>query len=125
MFLVSLVGVVGILIFYFMHLAYVPGFRARRCKALFARCLDWSPQFGVGRRGSPRFVLICSVFFRFVPICAPSLREYPDLFRFVPFSSDLFRFVFRTYQNKSGKPLSADPFCKSPIRVLSLKYMFP
>ena len=37
------------------------------------------------------------------------------MFRFAPFSSDLFRFVFRTNQNKSGKPLSADPFCKSPI----------
>ena len=38
--------------------------------------------------------------------------------RFVPICSDFFRFVFRTNQNKSGKPLSADPFCKSPIQVL-------
>ena len=38
-----------------------------------------------------------------------------DFFRFAPFSSGLFRFVCRTNQNKSGKPLSADPFCKSPI----------
>ena len=77
-------------------------------------------------------------------IGAPGLgspeRGHPDLFRFVPispFSSNLFRFaflvfwnapicsdwlrfhlfrfVFRTNQNKSGKPLSAGPFCKSPI----------
>ena len=59
--------------------------------------------------------------FRFVPISPFSsdlfrfaflncFQECPDLFRFVPFSSDLFRFVFRTNQNKSGKPLSADPF---------------
>ena len=47
-------------------------------------------------------------------ICAPCLREYPDLFRLAPISSDLFRFVFRTNQTKSGRPLSADPFCKSP-----------
>ena len=26
------------------------------------RCKYWSPHFGVGRRGSPRFVLICSDF---------------------------------------------------------------
>ena len=79
-----------------------------------------SPHFGVGRRGSPRFVPICSnfpVFFRFVPICAPCFRECPDLFRFAPISSDLFRFVFRANQNKSGKPLSADPFCKSPMSI--------
>ena len=54
------------------------------------------------------------VFFRFVPICAPCFREYPDLFRFAPFSDDWFRFVFRTNQNKSGKPLSADPFLQIP-----------
>ena len=46
---------------------------------------------GPSGSGMPRFVPICSVFFRFVPIKA-----------------------FRTNQNKSGKPLSADPFCKSP-----------
>ena len=73
------------------------------------------PNLGSAEGG---FVPICSdfpVFFRFVPICVPRLRECPDLFRFAPISSDLFRFVFRTNQNKSGKPLSADPFCKSPI----------
>ena len=53
--------------------------------------------------------------FRFVPICVPCFRECPDLFRSAPFSSNFFRFVFRTTQNKAGKPLSADPFCKSPI----------
>ena len=65
-----------------------------------------------GKGGHPdlfRFVPIFPVFFRFVPICVPCYREYPDLFRFAPFSSDLLRFVFRTDQNKSGKPLSADP----------------
>ena len=38
----------------------------------------------------PRFVPTCSVFFPFVPIC---------------------------FQNKSGKLLSADPFCKSLIQT--------
>ena len=74
----------------------------------------------VGRRGSPRFAPICSdfpVFFRFVPICVPCLREYPDLFRFVLICSVFFRFVPICFQNKSGKPLSADPFCKSPINL--------
>ena len=82
-----------------------------------------SPRFGVSRRGSPP---ISSDLFRFplfLPICSDlrSLfsgipRFESDLFRFAPISSDLFRFVFRTNQNKSGKPLSADPFGKSPKR---------
>ena len=55
----------------------------------------------------PRFLLICSVFFRFVPICVACFREYPDLFRFAPISSDLFRFVFRTNQG--------NPFLPTPI----------
>ena len=66
--------------------------------------------------------------FRFVPISPFS----SDLFRFgvrsllsgiprfVPICSVFFRFVFRTNQNKSGKPLSADPFCKSPISRRSI-----
>ena len=55
-------------------------------------------------------------FFRFVPICGPCFRECPDLFRFAPISSDLLEFVPICFdsdnQNKSGKPPSADPFCK-------------
>ena len=99
------------------------------CRVNFTFCV-WprirSPHFGVGRRVLPRFVPICSnfpVFFRFVPISPFSSDLFrfallvfaicSDLFRFAPFSSDLFRFVFRTNQNRSGKPLSADPFCKS------------
>ena len=49
---------------------------------------------------------------------------HPDLFRFVPLvfgtapiCSDLLRFLPICFQNKSeksGKPLSADPLCKSP-----------
>ena len=73
-----------------------------------------APKLGPAE-GGHFFVPICSdfaVFFRFVPICVPCLREYPDLFRFAPICSDVF--VFRANQNKSGKPLSADPFCKSP-----------
>ena len=71
------------------------------------------PHFGFGRK---KFVPICSdfpVFFRFAPIC---IREYLDLFRSASFSSDLFRFVFSTDQNKSGKPLSTILLllCKSP-----------
>ena len=70
-----------------------------------------------------RFILICSDFpdfFRFVQIkfCAPCFRKCPD-FWFVLICSAFLRFVpisvFRRNQNKSGKPLSADPFCKSPI----------
>ena len=55
-------------------------------------------------------------------IGAPNLGSaeggHPDLFRFVfcylPICSDLFSEQIRTNQNKSGKPLSADPFCKFP-----------
>ena len=61
---------------------------SRRCTNSSAMwgSLAQSPQFGVGRRGSPRIVPICSdfpVFFRFVLICAPCFREYPDLLQFV------------------------------------------
>ena len=63
--------------------------------------------------------MICSdSFFRFVPISASCLREHPDLFQFVPICSHFFRFVPIYFQNKSEQirePLSADPFCKSPI----------
>ena len=75
-----------------------------------------SPQFGVGRRGSPRFVPTCSdfpLFFRFVPICVPCFREYPDLFRFALFSSDLFRFVFRTNQKK----IRETRFCRPLLQI--------
>ena len=49
-----------------------------------------------------------------LPIRAPCFREYPALLRFCSFFPPiLFRIVFRTYQNKSGKSLCADPFCKS------------
>ena len=44
---------------------------------------------------------------RFLPICGPCFRECPDLLRF----------FFRTNQNKSGKPLSADPFRKPPKKA--------
>ena len=71
---------------------------------------NWGGQKGVTPICSDLFR-----FFRFVPICAPCFREFvpicSDLFRFVPICSVLFRFAFRTNQNKSGKPLSADPFC--------------
>ena len=50
------------------------------------------------------------VFFRFLPICTLC---FWDLFQFVLICSAFFRFVLRTNQNKSGKPLSADPFCNS------------
>ena len=62
-----------------------------------------SPQFGVGRRGSPQFV--------------PTSPFSSDLFRFAllvfgktPICSALLRFLpicFQKNQNKSGKPLSA------------------
>ena len=78
-----------------------------------------SPRFGVGRLF--RFVPICSDLFqfvpissRFLPISAPCFRECPDLFDlfgFAQFSSDLFRFVFRTNQNKS-ELIRGIPFCR-------------
>ena len=61
----------------------------------------------------PRFLPICadlhSLFSgmpRFVPICS-------DLLRFLPICSDLFS---ERFQNKSGKPLSAEPFFRIIIR---------
>ena len=85
-----------------------------RYRTTMARCCKIrSPRFGVGRKGPPRFVPISpfsSDLFRFVPICVPCLWEYPDLFRSAPICSDFFRLFFRTNQNKSGKPLSADLF---------------
>ena len=78
-----------------------------------------SPLFGVGRRGSPRFVPICSdfpVFFRFVPICAPCFRECPDLFRFVPICSVFFRFVPICFQNKSEQ-IRETPFCRPLLQI--------
>ena len=77
--------------------------------SFFPAPIGWGRQKGI----TP----ICSdfpVFFRFVPICAPCFREYPDLFRFVPICSDFFRFVPICFQNKSGKPLSADPLLQVP-----------
>ena len=51
------------------------------------------------------------------PLQKGPLRGIP---RFVPICSDFFRFVFRTNQNESGKPLSADFFCKDPENSHSL-----
>ena len=65
-----------------------------------------SPRFGVSnRRWSPRFVPISPAFFRFVFLV---FLECADLFPFAPSCS-----VLRTNQNKLGRPLSADPLCKS------------
>ena len=57
---------------------------------------------------------------RFLPICSDLRSLFPGMPRFVPICSVFFQFVpaFRTNQNKLGKPLSADPFCKSPIQYL-------
>ena len=84
--------------------------------SFFLPAICRSPRFGVGRKGSPRFVPICSdfpVFFRFVPIRAPCFREHPDLFRFAPFPSDLFRFVFRTIRTNQGIPFLPTPFANA------------
>ena len=64
---------------------------------------------------------------RFLPICFDLRSLFLGIRRFVPICSvffDLFRFVFRTNQSKSGKPLSADPFCKSPTLVLQIADCF-
>ena len=80
-----------------------------------------SPRFGVGRKGSPRFLPICSdfpVFFRFAlpvfgnaPICS-------DLFRFLPICSDLFSKQIRTNQGNSF--LSA-PFANPRVMAQAWK----
>ena len=60
-----------------------------------------------------RFVpisLFSSDFFRSVLLVFENTPIPSDLFRFLPICSDLF-----SEQIRSGKPLSADPFCKSPI----------
>ena len=51
---------------------------------------------------------------RFVPHCVPPFLEYPNFFRFVLICSDFFRSVPICFQNRSGNSPSADPFCKSP-----------
>ena len=56
------------------------------------------------------------VLFRFVPICAPCFREYPDLFRFAPLSADLFRFVFRSHPDKSEK-IRETPFRRPLLKM--------
>ena len=78
-----------------------------------------TPGLGSAERGHPNLFRFPR-FLRFVPIWAPCFGNTPicsDLFRFLPICSVFFRFVFRTNQNTSGKPLSADPFCKSPNTV--------
>ena len=92
--------------------------------------IDWRPHFGVGRKGSPRSVPISP----FSSDLRSLFRERPDFFRFALFC---FRFVFRTNQNKSGKPLSADTIAailsrdeggrenKGPGSRYSHRQMFP
>ena len=76
-------------------------------------CNDLGPfrsaQFGVGRRVFPRCVPICSDFFRFLPICAPCFREYPDLFRFLPIC----------FQNKSEQ-IRGTPLCRPLLQIPDL-----
>ena len=115
-----------------MSFKHAPGRRKAHC--------DRSPRFGVGRRGIcsdlfrfPRFLSICSfdlfrfallVFSgtpRFLPICSDMhswfsfFREYPDLFRFAPFSSDLFRFAPICSDLFRFAPFSSDLFRFAPF----------
>ena len=80
-----------------------------RCPRSLPICSDLRSLFW---RKLFRFAPFSSELFRFA-LLSNCLRENPDLFRVAPFSSDLFSTQIRT--NKSGKPLSADPFCKSLI----------
>ena len=66
-------------------------------------------------------VPICSVFFdsfRFALFVSGNAPICSNLLRFISMCSDLFQNILRLvpicFQNKSGKPFSADPFCKSP-----------
>ena len=84
-----------------------------------SRCLSGpSGQKGVSPICSDLRSLFSSDLFPFAFLFCGNTPISSDLFRFAPISSDLFRFVCRTIQNKSGKPLSADPFCKSPINIV-------
>ena len=55
-------------------------------------------------------------FSRFLPICSDLRSLFLGIPRFVPICSVFFRFVLRTNQSKSGRPLSADPFCRFPTK---------
>ena len=77
-----------------------------------------SPQFGVGRRGSPRFVPLCSdlgsLCAGFVPICS-------ELLRFLPISSDLCSELIRTNQ---GNPLLLTPFASPRQKLREVRDAF-
>ena len=80
--------------------------RYRRTPTRIGAPQIWDRQKGV----SP----VCPDLFRFLPICSDLRSLFAAIPRFAPISSDLLRFVPICFQNKSGKHLSADPFCKSP-----------
>ena len=67
-----------------------------------------SPIWG-RQKGVTRFVLIS-------PFCSDLSSSFSGIPRFVPICSDFFGFVPICFQNKSGKPLSAHPTCKSRIK---------
>ena len=76
-----------------------------------------APNLGSAEGGHPDW-------FRFLPICFDLRSWFSGIPPCVPICSGLLHFFrsvrCRTNQNKSGKPLSADPFCKSLILVASI-----
>ena len=68
-----------------------------------------SRQFGVGRRGSPRFVLIS-------PFSSDLFRFALLVFGNTPICSDLFRFLPISFQNKSEQ-IRETPFCRPQLQI--------
>ena len=73
-----------------------------------------NPRCGVARKGSPRFVPMWGREKGVTPICSDS----PGIPRFAPISSDFLRFLSEQIRTISGKPLSANPFGKSPTFII-------
>ena len=87
----------------------------------------WLPGVGAPDLGSPEAGH--PDFFRSVPTSSNLFRFAFLVFRNTPICSDFFRCVFRTHQNRSGKRLSAHPFCKAlpqiPSQQAQIHFKFP
>ena len=98
------------------------------CVPLFVHCLIRVEAEGLldyqGRAG-----IISIVRWNLRPVIfgvEPCFREYPDLFRVARFSSDMFRYVVRTNQNKSeqiktiqnkSEQIRETPFCRPLLQI--------
>ena len=78
--------------------------------------IDRSPRLGVGRKGSPRFVPICSDFTVFFRLFRYAFLVFLWVHWFVLICSDFFRFVPTCFQNKSEQ-IKETPFCRPLLQV--------